>query len=195
MFSLLGVGHNSHPHMTTGKTIVLTRQIFISKVMSLLFNKLSRLVIAFIPRSKHLLVSWLQSPSTVILESKKIKPVTASPSLCYEVMGMEAMILDFWMLRFKPAFFTLLFHPHQEVQFFTSGGQSIGVSASASVLPMNTQDWTPLGWTGWISLQSKDSQQSSPTPQFKSINSSVLSFLYTPTLTPTHDYWKNHSFD
>ena len=66
-------------------------------------------------------------------------------------------------------------------QVFTPGGQSIGVSASASVLPMNTQDWSPLGWTGWISLQLRDSQESSPTPQFKSINSSVLSLLYGPT--------------
>ena len=80
-------------------------------------------------------------------------------------------------------------------RFFVSGGKSIGVSASASVLPMNTQNWSPLGWTGWISLQFMDSQESSPTPQFKSINSLALSFLYSPTLTSTHDYWKNHSFD
>ena len=80
-------------------------------------------------------------------------------------------------------------------QLFTSGGQSIGVSASASVLPMNIQDRFPLGWTGWISLQSRDSQESSPTPQFKSINSSALSFLYSSTLTSIRDYWKNHSFD
>ena len=69
----------------------------------------------------------------------------------------------------------------QMSQLFTSGGQSIGVSASTSVLPMNIQDWVPLKWTSWISLQSKDSQESSPTPQFKSINSSALSFLYSPT--------------
>ena len=80
-------------------------------------------------------------------------------------------------------------------QLFTWGSQSIGVSASASVPPMNTQDWSPLEWTGWISLQCKNSQESSPTPQFKSINSSVLSFLYSPTLTSIHDYWKNHSLD
>ena len=79
-------------------------------------------------------------------------------------------------------------------RLFASGGQSIGASASASVLPMNTQDWSPLGWTGWISLQSKDSQESSPTPQVKSINSLVFSLLYGPTLTSVHDYWKNHSF-
>ena len=75
----------------------------------------------------------------------------------------------------------------QMSRFFALGGQSIGVSASTSVLPMNTQDWSPLGWTGWISLQSKGlSQESSSTPQFKSINSSVLSFLYSPTLTSLH---------
>ena len=83
----------------------------------------------------------------------------------------------------------------QMSQLFTSGGQSIGVSASTSVLPVNTQGWSHLGWTGWISLQSKDCQESSPTPQFKSINSSVLSFLYSPTLTSIHDHWKNHSLD
>ena len=78
-------------------------------------------------------------------------------------------------------------------QLFTSGGQSIGVSASTSVHPMNTQDWSPLGWTGWISWQS--SQESSPTPQFKSINFSALSFLHSPTLTSIHDYWKNYSLE
>ena len=80
-------------------------------------------------------------------------------------------------------------------QLFTWGGQSIGVSASASVLPMNTQDWSPLGRTGWISLQPRDSQESSATPQFKSINFSALSFLHSPTLTSVHDHWKNHSLD
>ena len=82
----------------------------------------------------------------------------------------------------------------QMTQLLPSGGQSIGVSASTSVLPMNTQDWS-LGWTGWIPLLSRDSQESSPTPQFKSVNSSALSFLYSPTLTSIHDYWKNHSHD
>ena len=76
-------------------------------------------------------------------------------------------------------------------QFFTSGGQNIGVSASASVLPVNIQDRSPLGLTGLISLQSKGLS----TPQFKSINSSVLSFLYSPALTSIYEYWKNHSFD
>ena len=83
----------------------------------------------------------------------------------------------------------------QMSQLFESGGQSIAVSVSTSVLPMNTQDWSPLGWTGWISLQSKGLSRVSPTQQFKSINSLALNFLYGPTLTSIHDYWKNHSFD
>ena len=97
----------SHPHMTTGKTIAVSIWTFVSKVMSLLFNMLARFVIAFHPRSKHLLISWLQSPSAMVLESKKIKSVTVStvsPSICHEVMGPDAMILVFWMLSFKPTF-------------------------------------------------------------------------------------------
>ena len=88
----------SHPYMITGKTIALTRQTFVSKVMSLLFNMLSRLVIVFLPRSKRLLISWLQSPSAVILKPKKIKSVTVStfsPSICHEVMGPDAIIFVF----------------------------------------------------------------------------------------------------
>ena len=88
----------SHPYMTTGKTIAFTMQTFVGKVMSLLFNTLSRFVIAFLPRSKCLLISWLQSPSMVILEPNKIKSVTVStvfPSICHEVMGPDAMILVF----------------------------------------------------------------------------------------------------
>ena len=84
--------------MTTGKPIALTRQTFVGKIMSLIFSMLSRLVIAFLPRSKHLLISWLQSPSALILEPQKIKCVTVSiafPSICHEVMGPDAMILVF----------------------------------------------------------------------------------------------------
>ena len=85
----------SYVHMTTGKTIALTRHVFVSKVMSLLFNMLSRLVIAFLPRSKHLLISCLQSPSAMILEPQEIKSVTVSivsPSICHEVIGLDAML-------------------------------------------------------------------------------------------------------
>ena len=97
----------SHPYMTTGETIALTRWTFVDKVMSQFFNMLSRLAITFLTRSKHLLISWLQSPSAVILEPKKIKSATVStvsPSIFHEVMGPDAMILVFWMLSFKPTF-------------------------------------------------------------------------------------------
>ena len=99
----------SYPYMTTWKTIALTIWIFVGKIMSLPFNMLSKFVIAFLPRSKHLLISWLQSPA-VILEPKKIKgclSVTVSivsPSVCHEVMGPDAMVLVFWILSFTSAF-------------------------------------------------------------------------------------------
>jgi len=113
----------SHPYMTIGKAIALIIQTFVSKLMSLLFNTLSRLVIAFLPRNKCLLISWLQSPSAVILETPKIKFIIVSKesdttewliwsdlivsivsSICHEVMGLDAMIFFFWMLSFKPTF-------------------------------------------------------------------------------------------
>ena len=83
----------------------------------------------------------------------------------------------------------------QMTQLFAWGGQDIGVSASASVLPMNTQDWSPLEWIGWSPCSPRDSQESSPIPQFKSIISLALRFLYSLTLTSIHDYWKNHNLD
>ena len=88
----------SHPYMTTGKTTALTRRTFVDKVMSLLFNMLSRLIITFLPRSKHILIAWLQSPSAVILEPPKIKSFTVcivSPSICHGMVGPDAMILVF----------------------------------------------------------------------------------------------------
>ena len=97
----------SHLYTTTGKTIALIIWTFIGNIMSLLFNMLSRLVIVFLPKSKYLLISWLQPPSTVILEPKKIKSVTVSvisPNICHEVMGLDAMLLVFLMLSFKPTF-------------------------------------------------------------------------------------------
>ena len=99
----------SHPYMTDRKNTALTMWTFAGKIMSLLFNILSRFVIAFLPRSKHLWISWLQSPSAVILETKKIKSVTVStfsPPICDEVMGLDAMILDFWCWVLSQ-----LFHP------------------------------------------------------------------------------------
>ena len=97
----------SHLYMTTGKTTALTRRMFLGKVKFLLFNILSRLVINFLPRSKCLLISWLKSPSAVILEPRKIKSLIVStvfPSICYEMMGQDAKILVFWMLSLKPPF-------------------------------------------------------------------------------------------
>ena len=96
-----------YPYVTTGKTVALTRRTFVGKVMSLLLNMLSRLIITFLPRSKCLLISWLQSPSAVIWETEKINSdivSTVSPSICHKVMGPDVMILVFWMLSFKPTF-------------------------------------------------------------------------------------------
>ena len=97
----------SYPYMTTGKTIASNRRTFVGKVKSLLFNMISRLVVTFLPRSKGLLIAWLQSPSAVILEPQKIKSdttSTVSPSISHKAMGPDAMILVFWVLSFKPAF-------------------------------------------------------------------------------------------
>ena len=116
----LSLWSNSHIHTwLLEKTIALTRWTFVGKVMSLLFNMLSMLVKAFLPRSKHFLISWLQLPSTVILEPKKIKSVTVSivsSSICHEVLGPNAMILVFWLLSFKPAF--SLIHSHTSAWLF-----------------------------------------------------------------------------
>ena len=102
----------SYPYMTTGKTIALTWRTFVGKVISLIFNMLSGLVITFLPRSKRLLISWLQSPFGVTLEPKKIQPVTVSIvslSICHEEMGLDGMILVFCILKFKPTFSLSIF--------------------------------------------------------------------------------------
>ena len=107
----------SHPYMAPGKITALARRTFVSKIMSLLFNMLYRLVITFLPKTKHPLISWLQSPSAVILEPPKIKSLIVSivsPSICHEVMGPDAMICVFLNVEFQASFFTLLFHFHQE---------------------------------------------------------------------------------
>ena len=100
------IGQLSHLYVTTGKAITLTRWTFVGKVMSLLFNMLSRLFIAFLPRIRHLLISWLQSPSAVILEPQKINVTVSivSPSICHQMMGLDAMTLVFWMLSFSQIF-------------------------------------------------------------------------------------------
>ena len=115
--------------MTIGKTIALTRQTFVGKVMSLLFNILSRLVLAFLPRSKHLLILWLQLSSAVIWGPKKIKSATVSivsPSLCHEVMGLDAIIFVFWMGSLSQ-----MFH------------SPLSISWRGSLVPLNFLPW---GW-------------------------------------------------
>ena len=104
--SAFSVVQISHPYMTTGKIVVLTRRTFVGKLISLLFNMLSRFVRAFLPRSKHLVISWLQSPSAWFWSpsKKSLSVSTVSPSICHEVMGPDAMIFVFWMLSFKPTF-------------------------------------------------------------------------------------------
>ena len=132
-----------HPYMTTEKTIALTRWTFAGKVMSLLFIMLSRLVITFLPRNKHLLISWLQSPSVVILETPKIKSLTVSivsPSICHEVMGPDAMILVFWMLSFKPHFHSSLSLHQEALLFFLAfchEGTLICISGVIDISPGN----------------------------------------------------------
>ena len=127
---------NSHIHTwLLEKTIALTIWTFVSKVMSLLFNTLSRFVIAFLPRSKHPLILWLQSPSAVILEPKKTKSATVStfsPSICHEEMGLDDMILVlfFFSAEFQASFFTLFLHIHQEVLYSSSLSAIIMVSSA-----------------------------------------------------------------
>ena len=166
-----------HPYMTTGKKIIaLTRQTIVGKVMFLLFNMLSRLVITLLTRRKRLLISWLQSPSEVISvqfsrsvvsdslwphESQHIRPPCPSPTpedypnsrplsrWCHPTISSSVIPFSFCPQSFPAS------GCFQMSQLSASGGQSIGVSPSTSVLPMNTQGWSPLGWKSWISLQSK----------------------------------------
>ena len=124
--------------------------------------------------------------------------ITNSQSLP-KLMSSESVMPSNHLILYHPLLFLPSVFPtsgsFQMSQLFTSSGQRFGVSASTSVLPMNTQDWSPLYGLVGSACSTKDSQESSPTPQFKSINSSALSFLYSPTITSIHDYWKNHNLD
>ena len=142
----------SHPYMTTEKIVALTRWILVSKVMSLLFNMLFRSVIAFLPRNKHLLILWLQSPSAVILEPKKIKSVAVSivsPSICHEVMGPDAKIFVFWMLSFKPAF-SLSSFPFIKIQvphtYQVHGNQHVWGNVGVSVCVIKRERMSMCVW-------------------------------------------------
>ena len=137
----------SHPYMTTGKIIALTRLTFVGKVISLFFNILSRFTIAFLPKSKHLLISWLQSLPTVILEFKKIKAVTVSivsVSVCHEVMGPGTLILVFLMLSFKAAFPLCSFKFIKRL-FGSSSFSAIRVVSSAYLTTCRTF-WHKYSW-------------------------------------------------
>ena len=171
-------------------------------------------------RSSHASPTESHSSTSALRKNSQLSSVTQScPTLCdpmdyiarqvslsitnswslLKLMSVESVIPSNHLIFCRPLLLLPSIFPSirsfQMSQFFPSGGQSIGVSASASVIPMNRQDWFPLGWTGLISLQSKGLLRVFSTSQFKSINSSALSFLYGPTLTSIHDYWKNHSFD
>ena len=120
--------------------------------------------------------------------------ITNSRSL-HKLVSIELVMPSNHLILHRPLLLLPSIFPSIRVFSNESGGQRTGVSASASVLPMNIQDGFPLGWTGWISLQSKGLSRVFSTPQFRSINASALSSLYSPTLTSIRDYWKNHSFD
>ena len=161
---------------------------------------------------------WLTSLSMIISQFSSVQSLShvrlfATPWIAARQASLS--ITNSWnLLKLKsiesvmPSNHLILCHPllllpstfpksgsFQMSQFFTSGGQSIGVSASAPVFPVNTQDWFPLGWTGWISLQSKGLSRDFSSTTVKSINFSALSFLYSPTLLPIHDHWKHHILD
>ena len=149
----------SHPYITTGKTIALTRRTFVAKVMSLLSNMLSRSVITFLPRSKRLLISWLQSPSAVILEPPQIKSDTVStvfPSICHEVMGPDAMILVFWVLSFKPTLslssFTFIRQPSCLKISITCRGRGCFPPVGGACLP-EVSGWRSSNWEGVPSVK------------------------------------------
>ena len=145
----------SHLYMTTGKTIALAIRTFVGKVISLLFNTLSRFVIAFLLRSKRLLIPWLQSPSAVIWEPKKIKSVTVSivsPSICHEVIGPNAMIFVFWMLSFKPAF---------SLSSFTCVKRLFSSSLLSVIKWCHVHIWGCwyFSWQSWFQLELHPAQQ------------------------------------
>ena len=153
----------------------------------------------FTPRSYQLTFVIVQSLSCVLFVTPWTAAHQASVSFTIswsllKLMSVESVMPSNHLILCRPQSFPAS-GSFPVSQLFASGGQSIGASASASVPSMNIQCWFRLGLTGLISLLSKDSQESSPAPQFKSINSSTLSLLYGPTLTSIHDYRKNHIFD
>ena len=186
--------------MTTGKTIPLTRWTFVDKVMSLLLNMLSNLVITFLQRRSVLFSLSVMSDSWQPHGLQHARPPCPSPTpgvhsnscplrqWCHPTISSSVVLFSSCLQSFPAS------GSFQMTQFFTLGGQSIEVSASTSVLPMNTQDWSPLGWTGLISLQSKGLSRvfSNTTVQKHQFFGAQLSF---PPLTSIHDYCETHTFD
>ena len=174
-----------------------------------------RVPIAGHPHQPLVLSSWLW-PSSVQFSSFQslscvplfATPWTAAHQASLSITHSQSLLKLMFIELVMPSNHLILCHPlllplqsfpasgsFQMSQLFASGGHSIGVSASTSVLPMNTQDWSPLGWTGWISLKSKGLSRVFSNTTVQSINSSALSFLYSSTLTSIHDHWKNCSLD
>ena len=135
--------------------------------------------------------AWWAAIYGVSQSRTRLIQLSSSSSISIEPVMPSSHLIFYLPLLLLPSVFPSI----RVSQLFASGGQCFGVSASASVLPVNIQDCFPLGLTDWISLKSKGLSRVSPTPQFKSISSLALSFLYGPTLTSIHDYWKSHSFD
>ena len=146
----------SHLYITTGKIIALTRQTFVGKVMSLLLNMLSRLVITFLPMNKCLLISWLQSPSEVILEPPEIRLAIVSPFICQEMKGPDAMILVFWMLSLKPSFWLYfikrLFSSSSlcAIRVVTSAYLRLLIFLPAILIPAYASSSWYFAWYTWI---------------------------------------------
>ena len=162
-------------------------------------------VIAGVFSGHYVQFSWVQSLSRVrLFATPWIAARQASLSIInsrslLKLMSVESVMPSSHLILCRPLLLLPPIPPASESfpmsQHFAWGGQSTGVSASASFLPKNTQGWSPSEWTGWISLQSKGLSRVFSTPQFKSINSLALSFLHSPTLAYIHDHWKNHSLD
>ena len=140
---------------------------------------------------------WLFATPWIVARQASLSITNIQSSL--RLTSIESVMPSSHLILGRPLLFLPPIPPSMRVfpmsQLFARGGQSTGISALASFLPKISQGWSPSEWTGWISRQSKDSQESSPTPQFKSIKSSALSLLHSPTLTSIHDHWKNHSLN
>ena len=187
----------SHPYMTMGKTTALTIWIFVGKIMSLLFNILSRFVIAILRRSKRLLISWLQSPSAVILEPPKIKSVPVSQS-SPKLMSIKSVMPSSHLILYCPLLVPSIF---PSIRVFSNESALCTWwpnywSFIFSISPSSEHSGLISSWIDWFDfLAVQGTLKNLLQHQFKSISYSAFSLLYGPTLTSVHDYWKERSFD